>query len=342
MRRTGDLFERILDPANLRAAYAKAALGKRDRGETRQFQERLDDRLAEMAAGLRSGTFPVGRFQQFVIHDPKERIITAPCFAERVLHHAILGVCEPVFERWLIDDTFACRRGKGRLTALHRAKHFARRFPAYLKLDIRKYFDSIPHAPLLQRLSRLFREQKLLDLFARIIAGFRGAGGVGLPIGSLTSQHFANCYLGTFDRFVKEKLRVRGYVRYMDDMVLWGPSTLELREVAHSCQEFLHDHMHLTVKSEPAINHTVHGLDFLGCRLFPTHLSLNRRSKVRFRRQLVRWEALHAAGMLTELDLQQRMTALVAFTMAGGVSSWRWRSSVLQQISESGHKARTG
>ena len=176
-------------------------------------------------ASWRKIVFPVGRFSQFVIHDPKERIITAPCFAERVLHHAVMNVCEPKFEQWLINDTYACRVGRGQGAALSRAQQFARRFPFFLKIDVRKYFDSISHEILLSRLDLLFKDRRLLDLFERIVHSFRGNLGRGLPIGSLTSQHLANFYLGWFDRYAKETLRLKGYVRYMDDMALWADSS---------------------------------------------------------------------------------------------------------------------
>ena len=162
------------------------------------------------ASALLRRRFPLGVYHQFTIFDPKERLITAPCFRERVLHHAIMNVCEPVFERWLIADTFACRKGKGRIVALERARTFAGRFPFFLKFDIRKYFDSISHDdPVGPAAADLQGPSRLLMLLDRIIAAYETAPGRGLPIGSLTSQHFANFYLGWFDRFVKEDLGVR-------------------------------------------------------------------------------------------------------------------------------------
>lgn len=341
MQRTGKLFERIIDRDNLRSACHKALLGKRSRADARSFTTYLERNLAEMAAQLESGEFPLGRFHQFVIHDPKERIITAPCFAERVLHHAIMNVCEPAFERSLIADTYACRVGRGRLAALDRAQQFASNFPFFLKLDIRKYFDSIPHEVLLARLQRLFKDPRVLTLFGRIIHAFRGNPGVGLPIGSLTSQHFANFYLGALDRFVKEQLRVRGYVRYMDDIALWGESPAELRVTLDACRDFLTDELWLDLK--PAYwNRTEHGMDFLGCRVFQDRLTLNARSRRRFRRKLRALEAEFHAGQMDERELQQRVTAFVAFTRTPGISSWKFRRRVLQELTGSGQEARTG
>jgi hypothetical protein len=187
----------------------------------------------------------------------------------------------------------------------------------------------------------LFKDAQLLRLFARIIRGFRPQLGRGLPIGSLTSQHFANFYLGSFDRRVKEHHRIKGYVRYMDDMILWSNSRAQLRELAADSAAFLQTELDLQIKT-PQLNHTRHGVDFLGCRVYHNRATLNRRSRRRFRQKLRRLEDQFLGGALTELQLQQRATAMVAFTQTLGIHSWHFRRQVLQQMPVSGHKARTG
>lgn len=342
MRRTGNLLEQIAERENLRIAVGKALKGKRDRAEARRFMAHLEWHLSELARGLRDGNYPLGAYEQFVIRDPKERVITKPCLAERVVHHAIMNVCEPIFERWLIHDTYACRKGRGRVAALLRAQQFAGRHAFFLKLDIRKYFDSIVHPVLVARLERLFKDPHLLNLLARVIGSFHGEAGVGLPIGSLTSQHFANFYLGWFDRFVKETLQVPGYFRYMDDMLLWGESAGFLLNILDRGQEFLSEQLGLQLKPVPYINRSAHGVDFLGCRVLPDHLLLSRRSRVRFRRNLEQLELAYLAGEIDELTLQQRATSLVAFTQSGGVKSWHFRCAVIEQMPVSGRRPRTG
>lgn len=329
MRRTANLFDRIHEPENLRLAFHKAARGRRGQAVVRQFAAGLDDRILEMAKAICEGTFPVGRFHQFLIRDPKERVITAPCFDERVLHHAIMNLCEPVLDRWLIDDTFACRNGKGREAAILRAQHFTRNAAWCLKLDVRKYFDSISHQRLLHLLERRFKDERLLQLLNLIIAAYRGEMGVGVPIGSLTSQHFANFYLGWLDRFVKETLRVRGYVRYMDDMVLWHSNREALVEIHSCCQQFATVHLGLEFKPS-SVQRTGVGVAFLGCRIWPTHVELNRRSKRRWRRRVRVLERAERLGLISESNLQQRLAALTAFSQAAGAKSWRFRNSVLQ------------
>ena len=337
MKRTGHLFEAVLERDNLRLAFWKALKGKRTRPDAQAFAACLERELQELAQGV-----PVGRFHQFLIRDPKERVITAPGFDERVLHHAIMNVCEPVFERWLIDDTFACRVGKGRIAGLLRARQFSARQPLAVKLDMRKYFDSVSHQNLLARLERLFCDQRLLDLFSGIVASYATSPGRGLPIGSLTSQHLANFYLGWFDRFVSERLKVRGYLRYMDDCVLWSDSVDRAQALASACSEFLDGELELTVKPFDRIHRTRHGFEFLGCRVYPNHLKLAGRSRRRFRKKLAALETSFEVGDISERDLQERATSLLAFCCTTDLKSWKFRTGVLQQLAVSGHGARTG
>lgn len=341
MKRTGNLFERILERDNLRLAYWKALRGKRHRADARAFGERLEENLQRMAERVRDGTFSLGVYHQFTIYDPKQRRITAPCFRERVLHHAIVNLCEPVFERWLIYDSYACRRGKGRVAALERAQQFARGSTFFLKMDIRKYFDSICHDRLQEKLCRLFKDRDLLKLFERILQSY-GTADRGLPIGSLTSQHFANFYLGHLDRFVKETLRAKAYVRYMDDFVIFDASSRRLKQWQERVARYLHEELDLELKPGAYINRTGHGMDWLGARIYPTHMALNRRSRRRFRRKLSDLEREFAGGRLGELELQQRGQALLAFANAAGVSSWQFRRSVLQRSPVSSRRPRTG
>lgn len=331
MKRQGNLFLKIIERDNLLSAFRKAARGKAARPEVVQMRGDLDAEIQEIGMSLRGGTAVFGAYRQFLVHDPKCRVITAPSFSERVIHHAIMNVCEPYFDRWLIDDTFACRGGKGREAAVRRANEFAGRFPWSIHLDVRQFFDSICHETLLSLLARRFKDRQLLGLFREIVCGFRGGIGRGLPIGSLTSQHFANFYLGWLDRFVKETLRVRGYVRYMDDIVLWGDSRQILAEHHLRSEGFLGKELGLCFKPAQAVA-SVHGLDFLGCRIFPTHVALNRRSRRRFRRRVRVLLQGMRLGVFCERDVQRRLDALIAFSKSGDTRSWRFRQAVVNSL----------
>ena len=166
-------------------------------------------------------------------------------------------------------------------------------------------------------------------LFDRIVRSYRGSQGIGLPIGSLMSQHLANFYLGWLDRYVKETLQVRGYVRYMDDMLLWGDDRRELQRVEQECEIFLADELGLEFKTAQ-IRRVEHGISLLGCRLFPTHVELNRRSKQRWQRRVRFLEKAFRLGLVSDLDLQKRLTSLTAFAKSGRVRSWKFRTSVLE------------
>ncbi len=341
MQRAKHLFHRIPERDNLRLAFYKASKAKRDRSDQRELAACLEPALTRIADDLLAGTIEFGKAVRFTIHDPKQREITAPVFRERVLHHAIMNICEPYFERFLIDDTYACRIGKGRIAALQRAEHFSRRYPKAVKLDMRRYFDSIRHSELLTRLRTRFKDERLLDLFQKVVASHHTSPDAGLPIGSLISQHLANFYLGWFDRFVKEHLHIRGYVRYMDDCVLWGDSSTELRRAVEESGSFLTRDLHLEARV-PWAGSSKSGLPFLGCRVFPTHLQLNRRSRRRYRKRLIALDEDLQRGQLTAPEFQQRTEALTAFTTAGGVKSWKFRRHVLKCLSVSGHGLEPG
>lgn len=308
-------MEAIAEPANLRLAFWKAAKSKRAKADCRAFQERLEENVASLRAELLSGSVAVGEYHTFTIYDPKERTICAASFRERVLHHALMNVCEPVLERAAIFDSYACRKGRGQQVAVRRATGYARQNGWFLKMDIRKYFDSIDQEVLRGLLARKFKDAGVLEVFDRILATYQTAPGQGLPIGNLTSQHFANYYLAPLDRFIKEGLQCRSYVRYMDDFVVWGETAAELREVWRRVEDFLTTELKLELKSNVMLNRTERGMDFLGYRIFPRDLRLAKRSKRRFASKFRAYEREHREGVWSELELQQRMTALIAFTL---------------------------
>jgi hypothetical protein len=330
MKRHGQLMAQVADGENLWLAFWKAAKGKRGKADCLAFRERLEENLAALRTELLSGDVPVGNYHYFKVHDPKERLICAAAFRERVLHHALMNVCEPVLERAAVFDSYACRKGRGRLRAVDRAQGYARTHRCFLKMDIRQYFASVHQATLRQLLGRKFKDPLLLGVFDRIIGSYHSAPGRGLPIGNLTSQHFANFYLGPLDRFLKETLQRGAYVRYMDDFVVWGESGRELRRVCERVRTFLAAELKLELKDNTAINQTAFGMDFLGYRVFPGTMRLARRSKVRFARKFQRYEAALMRGEWSELVLQQRMQALLAFVMPA--ESGAFRRHVLQRF----------
>lgn len=326
MKRVGNLWPAVIARENLVSAFHKAARGKRGKQEVRQFAQNLDAELDRLRQQLMDGSFEVGRYHVFKVFDPKERTIHAALFPERVFHHALMNICEPYLERRSIFHSYACRKGKGRLAAIAAAAQSARRASWYLKLDIRKYFDSIPHTVLLSGLERVFKDPHLLGWFARIVRGHRPELGYGLPIGSLTSQHWANFHLGPLDRLCEQHQGARGYVRYMDDFVCWADDKGALNQLGARIEAFVSESLGLCLKHPPCPQPSARGMDFLGYRIFPDHVRLARRSKVRYIRRLSVLSRLADQGQLNEAQAQMRLTAASAFLLPARCHGFRLRA----------------
>jgi hypothetical protein len=313
MARGSPLLHRIADPENLRLAYWKAARHKRDREDAKAFGACLDEELAALVEGIRDASLPLGRHRFFTIHDPKERTICAACFRERVLHHAIMNVCEPFLDRFQISDSFACRKRRGRTAAVARAAGWTRTCAWFVRLDVHKYYDSIHHDTLKGLLRRRFDDEGLLGLFGRIIDAYEVAPGRGVPIGHLTSQHFGNLYLGAFDRHVKQRLRLRAYMRYMDDMAAWSDRKDELMAFREEAVRYLRDELRLELNPGGHVNRVTHGCGLLGYRLYPDRTRLSRRSAIRFRRRLASDEERWHEGLWDDDRLVMHVEPKLAF-----------------------------
>ena len=338
-RTVGGLWGRIVDWENILCAVHRTIRGKRDRRSAREFLARLDENVADLIADLSGGTYRVGPYERFVVHDPKRREIFAPSLRDRIVHHSMLSLCEPGFERRMIQDTYACRCGKGQHAAVRRAASFAKQYPFFLKMDIRHFFDSIDHRIVGQQLAKLLRERPLLALFGRIVESHHTQPGKGLPIGALTSQFLANSYLNPVDRFVKEHLRMPGYVRYMDDFVVWGDSSHNLNEVLGRITALLDEKLDLRLKPEPYIQRSEVGMDFLGYRVFPEWIGLSRGSRQRYERKIRALEYAEQCG-LSEREVQCRLEALTQFALFA--RCWHFRRNVLKRCVGEVERSRHG
>jgi len=322
MKKANHLIEKAANPENLRLAFWKAKKGKSYGQNVLAYQARLEENLARLREQILSGNVDVGHYRFFKIFDPKERQICAPAFAEQVLHHALMNACHERFERAQVFDSYASRRGKGTHAALKRAAGFARQHGWFLKLDVRKFFDSIHHRMLKRQLGQLFKEEKLLGLFDKILDSYQASPHRGLPIGNLTSQYFANHYLTGLDHFIREKICPAGYVRYMDDFVLWSDDPRFLRKALAEVQAFVQDELLCELKP-PSLNRSACGLPFLGYLLLPHQIRLAQRSKRRF---VKKWRILdekYHTGEWSEAICQRHVLPLVAFTAHADAKAFR-------------------
>lgn len=317
-----NLIDRITADTNMLEAFRLTSRGKRMTPGCLEFKEFSILNLQDLAVSMRDGSYRMGAPYQFTIFDPKERLISALPFADRVAQHALCAVIGPIFEATLLPRAFACRPGKGTHAAAISLQSDMRRLthdadPLYaLKTDFSRYFASIEHAALWQ----LIDAKISCRATRRLIEAMLPRDGIGLPIGSLTSQIFANVYAGVVDRHLQQELGERYWYRYMDDIVVLGRSTDHLRRIRTSIEDLSREKLGLRF-SKWSIQPTSRGVNFVGYRIWPTHKLLRRDSVIRARRKI---KAYRAAG-----DHQRLEKFLAAWT---GHAHWADSRNLLKSL----------
>lgn len=347
MKRHRGLFERVVATENLFAAARAAMRGKKRKGAAARCFAELEKVVFRLKAELESGGWTPGPAHYFEIHEPKRREVAAAPFRDRIVHHAVVRVLEPIFEKRFIRDSYACRAGKGTHAGVARAAQYARRYPYHLKCDIRKYFPHIDHELLRAALARAVNDRRLMALIDRILAAHRdgvaqewdGTGDLfavrervrGLPIGNLTSQFFANIHLHALDLFVKETLRVKGYVRYVDDFLLYGDDPAALRRQGREVRTFLRG-LRLEIHPDKyRFGPTAQGVDFCGFVVFPDgRVRLRADAVRRFTRRLRAQVHAVKRGRMELADLQKRTAGWIAH--ARSAQSVRLRAAIFSRI----------
>ncbi len=325
MKRCKVTLAQIADLNTLYRAFWRVAQGKRRRPEVRAFEENLDARLTALSREILSGAVRVGRQRKFRIFDPKPREISAPCFRERVLHHAIIEHIGPTLEKTAVFDSYACRKNKGTIKAVQRAQHHARRFPWYAQIDIKRYFKSIDHAILKTLLRRRLKHEPLLELLDKIIEAGADGPGRGLPIGALTSQTFANFYLGGFDRFFLERCKVAAMLRYMDDVVWWTHEKAHAELVLQQAANFLKSERALTIKAGYKVQRSKAGIHLCGFHILPGRIRLGRRRRKLYVQTWKHWEKQYREGKISERQLQIGYEGARSLTLFADARAWRQR-----------------
>ena len=322
MKRQGQLLQQIADLKNLYEAFYKAQKGKVFKHDVYAYSKQLQQNLQQLHQQLLSGAVETGGYHTFTIYDPKKRLICAAPFPQRVLHHALMNVCHATFEKHQIATSFASRSEKGTYAALDKGREYHRHYRWFLKLDVRKYFESIDHSILKQQLYRIFKDKSVLLIFDQIIDSYSTAENKSIPIGNLTSQYFANHYLSVADHYIKEVLRVPAYVRYMDDMVLWHYDKEALLEIGYRFTEYLAGELRLQLKPF-CLNESRKGLPFLGYLLFLDRVRLARRSKKRFIQKSLLYGRYLQTGRWSQKEFASHTMPLVAFTEYANAKEFR-------------------
>lgn len=297
------------------------------------FSNNLESNLIDIQNHLIYGSYRAGQYRQFYVYEPKKRLIMALPFRDRVVQWAIYRQLFPILDRQFIFDSYACRNGKGTHAAVDRLQYWLRqtdRQPQrfyYLKLDIAKYFYRVDHEALIKILRRKIQDKRLIDLLSVIINSEETKFGlpagvdpdlcdpsdrlaeVGMPIGNLTSQMFANLYLHELDMFAKHELRLHYYIRYMDDIIILHPDKKHLSAVKDAIENFLSDNLRLQLNQKTAIRPCSMGIEFVGCRVWATHRKLKKKTALKIKQSVKRIKEARDTGEITQESFSRRIAS---------------------------------
>lgn len=305
MKRISNLFGKICTIENINLADDKARKNK-----TKRYGINLHDknRILEnqqLLEKLQNLTYQTSQYSTYTIYEPKERLIfRLPYYPDRITHHAIMNIMEPVWVNIFIKNTYSCIKGRGihKLAKdLKKALNAKEETKYCLKLDIRKFYPSINHDILLKIIKRKVKDKKLLQLLSEIIYSAEG-----VPIGNYLSQFFANLYLAYFDHWVKEELQCKYYFRYADDIVILSNNKQFLRNVLLAIKLYLKHELKLNVKPNYQIFPIdSRGLDFIGYKFYHTHVLLRKSIKLRIFKLI----NLYKNKKISRKDLKNRMSS---------------------------------
>lgn len=277
------MFYQISSFEHLLASYNLCKRGKRERDYALEFQKNIEERLFTISSELRSGEWKPKGYTQFYVQDPKRRLINAPDFGDRVVHRALYDTLIPIYEPRFIFDSYACRVNKGTHAGADRLTHFLRSYPnnqpVYcLQGDVKSYFASIDHILLFTVLKKKIRDPEVRDMIWKILDSYHESPGVGIPLGNLTSQLFANIFLNEMDTFVKHELGVKHYIRYMDDFILLSHEKEQLWYQYEGICNKLKSMKLLMHPKKHSIYPTARGVDFLGYVVFRNYRRIRNRN----------------------------------------------------------------
>lgn len=318
MKRYGFLFEKITSFDNIYYAYQKALKGKKSKYSVCKEDYEIEKTLFQIQDELINHQYKPKKYKYFKIYDPKERVISVADFKDRIVHHALINIIEPIFEKIFIYDSYATRKDKGVHKAVKRTQRFIKKTDTYLKIDIRKYFDSIDHQVLINIIRKKIKDEKVIRLIEIILNTSDISRNLnekkGLPIGNLTSQFFANVYLNIFDHFVKENLKCKYYVRYMDDMIFMFKDKIKWKYFLNTISEFLNTELKLNIKEKSIQYNWVHlGIPFLGYRVFKNLIRIQNKNIKRMKKRFSIKKYEFNKGYIEEEEFVQSINGIIDF-----------------------------
>lgn len=308
-----NILEKIISPENLFSAWDAFKSDKRSKPSVLQFEWRLEENIFQLHRELSRKTYRHGPYEGFYVKDPKQRHIHKATVRDRILHHAVFSVVNPIFEPTFIPTSFSCRVGFGTHKGVEILERMTRKVSRnntqscfVLKCDVRKFFDSVNHKILLSIIKKRIKDADAMWLLEAIVRSYESGPGKGIPIGNLTSQLFANVYMNELDQFVKHRLKIKHYVRYTDDFAIISKDREELQKLLPPISEFLENELALKLHPNKSILHSIcQGIDFLGYVIFPKHRLLRTKTKYRMFRKLEKRMEEYKAGSITKLKFEQ-------------------------------------
>jgi retron-type reverse transcriptase len=325
------LLDAMGDYGNVQKAYNKARKCKRHRKDVLIFTKDKEENLDKVREDIINLAYEPSKYHYFKVYEPKERQIMALPFYDRVVQHAINNVLEPIFDKRFISQSYACRKGKGMHAASDTLKEWLYEWNKYhqdqplyaIKADIHHYFQSIDHAVLKTEIRKVIKDAGVLALLDRIIDhNGNMPDGVGIPVGNLTSQLFANIYLDALDQFIKHELGVEAYIRYMDDFVILSPDKEQLRSWLARIEQFLREELKLEFNPKTTILAAKNGIDFVGYKHRATHRKVRKDSIKRIKRTIKKCES----GKITKEQLQKSIQSWTGH--AGHADSYNLRKKI--------------
>lgn len=294
MKRHGNLFEKIVSKENIELAFEKARKGKNWQDDVKEVVKDKEKKLAELRQSLIDGTFKTSKYRVKTIFEPKKReIYILPFYPDRIVQHAVMNVIAPILDAMFINDSYACRKGKGQHAGSKRCMQFVRRNEWVYQFDISKFYPSIWHKCLFDMLQHKIKCRRTLALLKDIIESIGGEKNV--PIGNYTSQWFGNYYMNEVDQYLKHECHVRDYIRYCDDFLVFGNDKEELKAIADKVAVVVEEKLGMKF-SKRELYPTSHGVDYLGYRHFPDGKILVRKStakRIKKRIKEIPWKLKH-------------------------------------------------
>lgn len=297
MKRYGNIWNKIISPENIFLAYKKSREGKGWQRTIKKVEENLEEKLSSLRDTLINKTFKPAKYVEMEIYEPKKRIIyKLPYYPDRIIHHALMRIISPIWDKMFIKDSYACRPGKGQHIAVQRAMQFALRNKYILQCDISKFYPSVDHDILMNIIRQKIKDVNVLELIEKIVRSFPGNKNV--PIGNYTSGWFGNLYLNELDKFIKQKLFIKDYIRFSDDFLIFLNNKHELKNKLNLIKNFINDALKLKF-SKSNIFSTSLGIDFLGYRIFPNnkhgYILLRKRTvkRTKIRLKTIPWKLKH-------------------------------------------------